>query len=178
MKIIKFSIITSLLIIVLTIYTKEIKVNSINKFSDIFKENYQVSLKTKNLNVGMLGNMEKDIEGNFIFIDWKLGEVFLFSENGKFKKKLGKKGQGPGEFQLPLSVTTDKEGKIYIADNITRRINILDKDGKYSRSFIISGAHWVPSIMKIDTKKEIYMGGYKENFEKPLTGTWIHKYNS
>ncbi len=172
MKINKFSI-TSLLILTLTIFANEIK-----EFPDFFQNIIQFSLQTKNLEVGMLGDLEKDLEGNFIFIDWKIRRIFVFNKDGKFTKVLGERGQGPGEFQLARSVVTDKEGKIYIADSLARRISIFNEKGNYITSFIISGGHWVPSIMKIGSKKEIYMGGYQENFEKPFTGTWIHKYSS
>ncbi|MDR0699405.1 MAG: 6-bladed beta-propeller [Tannerella sp.] len=43
------------------------------------------------------------------------GEMLLFDGNGKFVRKIGRKGPGPGEYNHILTVTTDaKNGLIYV----------------------------------------------------------------
>lgn len=48
---------------------------------------------------------------------------------------LGKRGIGPGEFNLPRDAAVGKNGQIYIVDGGNFRVQIFDHDGKYRQSF-------------------------------------------
>lgn len=48
---------------------------------------------------------------------------------------LGKRGIGPGEFNLPRDVAIGKNGQIYVVDGGNFRVQIFDRDGKYLQSF-------------------------------------------
>lgn len=51
----------------------------------------------------------------FIF-DSKLDELFIFGLDGRFQKKLNKKGEGPEEYKEMRDVEIDKDGNIFILD--------------------------------------------------------------
>jgi sugar lactone lactonase YvrE len=57
--------------------------------------------------------------------------VVKFSKDGKFIKAWGKKGSGPGEFNLPHTLAFDAKGRLYVGDRSNSRIQIFDQDGKY-----------------------------------------------
>ena len=57
--------------------------------------------------------------------------VAKFSADGKFLFDWGKKGTGPGEFDLPHGITRDSQGRIYVADRSNFRIQVFDADGKF-----------------------------------------------
>jgi sugar lactone lactonase YvrE len=57
--------------------------------------------------------------------------VVKFSKDGKFLKAWGKKGSGPGEFNLPHSIAIDSRGRLLVADRENSRIQIFDQDGKF-----------------------------------------------
>ncbi len=57
--------------------------------------------------------------------------VAKFSPDGKFLFDWGHKGQGPGEFDLPHSVTVDRQGNVYVADRGNARIQVFDSTGKF-----------------------------------------------
>ena len=59
--------------------------------------------------------------------------VLKFDKDGNFIKTFGKKGKGPGEFDLPHSLVFDAKGLLYIADRNNARIQVLDADGNYIR---------------------------------------------
>src|SRR6059036_3351980 len=42
--------------------------------------------------------------------------IAKFSADGKFLLDWGRKGQGPGEFDLPHNVAVDAQGLVYVAD--------------------------------------------------------------
>ncbi|RIX49690.1 MAG: 6-bladed beta-propeller [Rhodocyclales bacterium GT-UBC] len=48
---------------------------------------------------------------------------------------LGKRGIGPGEFNLPRDAAVGKNGNIYIVDGGNFRVQVFDRDGKYLQSF-------------------------------------------
>jgi len=59
--------------------------------------------------------------------------VLKFDRDGNFIKTWGKKGRGPGEFDLPHSLVFDAQGLLYIADRNNARIQVLDVDGAFVR---------------------------------------------
>ena len=59
--------------------------------------------------------------------------VLKFDSDGNFIKSWGKKGKGPGEFDLPHSLVFDANGLLYIADRNNARIQVFDADGNYIR---------------------------------------------
>ena len=48
---------------------------------------------------------------------------------------IGKRGSGPGEFNLPRDAVVGKNGQIYVVDGGNFRVQIFDKGGKYLQSF-------------------------------------------
>ena len=59
--------------------------------------------------------------------------VAKFSADGKFLLDWGRKGQGPGEFDLPHNVAVDAQGLVYVADRSNSRIQVFDANGKFLR---------------------------------------------
>ena len=65
--------------------------------------------------------------------------VLKFDRDGNFIKTWGKKGRGPGEFDLPHSLVFDAQGLLYIADRNNARIQVFDADGAFVRESKHSG---------------------------------------
>lgn len=61
--------------------------------------------------------------------------VAKFSAEGKFLFDWGKKGAGPGEFDLPHGNAIDASGLVYVADRSSARIEVFDANGKLLRIF-------------------------------------------
>lgn len=168
-----------LILFILTSLFNNLDSKQITSFNNIFEKEKEIIIRTKNLEVGILTQIKIDFYNNIIFLDAKVRQVLVFNQEGKFLKRIGKKGQGPGEFIHPLAMGIDKHGKILISDQRVRRINKFDKDGYFISSFIISGSHFSPNdIIIVDSKDSLFLGGYRENFNNPGAGTWINKYDS
>jgi sugar lactone lactonase YvrE len=56
--------------------------------------------------------------------------IVKLTNDGKFIKAWGKKGNGPGEFGLPHGLAMDSTGRLFVADRENNRIQIFDQDGK------------------------------------------------
>ncbi len=66
--------------------------------------------------------------------------VVKFSAEGKFLKEWGRKGRGPGEFNLPHAIRIDGQGRVYVADRENNRVQVFDAEGKYLRQWDDTGA--------------------------------------
>ncbi|MCK5147538.1 6-bladed beta-propeller [bacterium] len=64
--------------------------------------------------------------------------IYQYNANGSFLRKIGRKGQGPGEFQRPWYIVTDKDDDIYIGDFLSRRITQFDSYGNFKRIIQLS----------------------------------------
>ncbi len=57
--------------------------------------------------------------------------VAKFSGDGDFLFDWGKKGDQPGEFDLPHGISLDAQGHVYVADRSNARVQIFDGNGKF-----------------------------------------------
>ncbi|OGS92248.1 MAG: 6-bladed beta-propeller [Gallionellales bacterium GWA2_60_18] len=55
--------------------------------------------------------------------------------SGEHLSDIGKRGNGPGEFNLPRDVAVGKDGRLYVVDGGNFRVQIFDAGGKYLQSF-------------------------------------------
>jgi streptogramin lyase len=80
--------------------------------------------------------------------------VVKFTKDGKFIKTWGKKGTGPGEFDIPHCLAFDSKGRLFVGDRNNNRIQIFDQEGNYI-------AEWKqfsrPSGIFIDKNDIIYV---------------------
>jgi hypothetical protein len=76
-----------------------------------------------------------DNQGNIYVADMSNFRVQKFNRNGKYLMTIGRKGQGPGEFEQPTKILIDEsKGNIYVQDQM--RIKVFDKEGKYATDII------------------------------------------
>jgi DNA-binding beta-propeller fold protein YncE len=66
--------------------------------------------------------------------------VLKFSRDGKLIKQWGKKGTGPGEFNLPHAICLDHLGRVLVADRENQRIQVFDRDGNLLAQWKESGS--------------------------------------
>jgi DNA-binding beta-propeller fold protein YncE len=57
--------------------------------------------------------------------------VMKFDKAGKFLKTWGKKGMGPGEFDLPHTIVLDSRGRVIVGDRQNNRIQVFDPEGMH-----------------------------------------------
>jgi len=62
--------------------------------------------------------------------------IVKFSKEGKFIKAWGKKGIGPGEFDLPHCLVFDSRGRLLVCDRNNNRIQVFDQDGAFIEQFL------------------------------------------
>jgi hypothetical protein len=73
-------------------------------------------------------------DGTIYALDDREGHVKMFDRAGKFVKTFGRKGQGPGELNLPNSISINRgKGEIMIQE-VSRRLSYFGLDGSFLRN--------------------------------------------
>lgn len=83
-------------------------------------------------------SLNTDDEGNFYVTDYDKSSILKYSPDGNFILAIGRKGQGPGEFQSVSAARFDKDGFLYVTDIINHRISFFKKDGEFMRQISLS----------------------------------------
>jgi hypothetical protein len=117
-----------------------------------------------------------DKQGNIYVLDMKNYRIQKFDKAGKYLLTIGRKGQGPGEFELPVKVLIDDgNGDIYVKD-LSTTLKIFDKDGRYLNRDI----HSKPPVMDflLDEDKNIMAVIWKSSEAESTNTHALGKINS
>lgn len=102
--------------------TPKVSIEFVKTIGDIESED-------ENILFYMPSDIAFDSQGNMYILDTGNNRIQKFNPDGKFLASIGRKGQGPAEFQYPLSLDIDSEGYLYVADSGNQRIQVLKPDG-------------------------------------------------
>lgn len=80
-----------------------------------------------------------DAEGNLYVLDTGNHRIQKFSPDGEYLRTIGRKGQGPGEFNFPGSLDIDEQGNLVVASPYTKRIQIINPEGQEIHGITITG---------------------------------------
>jgi 6-bladed beta-propeller len=81
-------------------------------------------------------DIHADLQGNIYVDDMSNGRVQVFGPQGAFLRTIGRRGQGPGEFENPTLIRFGgREGRLHVMDRY-QRINLFDGQGLYIRSLV------------------------------------------
>ena len=75
-----------------------------------------------------------DEEGIIYALDTQDTKVKIYDGSGNFLKLFGQKGQGPGEFDTPVSLHLSPEDELVVEDAIGRRLVFFTKEGKFIKN--------------------------------------------
>ena len=87
-----------------------------------------------------------DEDGNFYVSDSDNNRILKYDAKGKYLLTIGRKGQGPGEFQSLSVPRFDKDKNLYVADPINNRISFFDKNGKYLKQIQMKERYFDPYV--------------------------------
>lgn len=79
-------------------------------------------------------NLFFDPDGNLHIADSGQHAIMIYSREGKFIKRLGGEGDGPGEFRMPAVSYFSWEGELVVEDPANMRRSFFSIEGEYLRS--------------------------------------------
>lgn len=63
-------------------------------------------------------------------VETKAHRITVLNENGELIKRIGHRGNAPGEFNYPTHIWIDTQGFVYITDAMNFRIQVLNAEGE------------------------------------------------
>lgn len=81
--------------------------------------------------VGRRYSFDVDEAGNIYLLESLQASISIYDKDGKVIREFGKKGQGPGEFEISVYLSVSPEKKIYVLDRTRKAIQIFDNNGKW-----------------------------------------------
>jgi hypothetical protein len=92
--------------------------------------------------------------GRLFIADDQQRTVIAFDARGRFVKKLGRQGSGPGEFQQPWLVAVDPHDSVFVWDAGLARVSVFGPGLQYIRSFRVP-TYWAINSMAFLSSGEI-----------------------
>jgi len=96
-------------------------------FDDVFAVEQTIMLQgTEEFPIQAPG--DSYITGERIYLtDFQGNRVAVFDTTGALLKAVGRDGEGPGEFRMPLSIRPGQDGMLYVNERGNLRIQVLDE---------------------------------------------------
>jgi len=92
-------------------------------------------------------------DGTIYILDWSDVCIKVFDSTGKYLQTIGRKGQGPGEFEFLTYMALSSDGRIFIMDSVNRRIVVFAINGESLNGFRMEGTL---RQMKTDDLNRLY----------------------
>jgi len=64
-------------------------------------------------------------------VDTAAHQVLVFGPDGKLRARIGRRGNGNGEFNFPTLIWRDTRGTLYVTDSLNFRIQMFDAQGRF-----------------------------------------------
>lgn len=107
---------------------------------------------------GMLTGLAVDEEGRINVSDHQEPAIRRYSPDGQFIEKLGRGGEGPGEYEQPLDLLTLPDGTVALWDFGNRRINLYEPDDGYLDAYRVpTSALMAGRMLYADTSGGLYV---------------------
>lgn len=99
-------------------------------------------------------------KGDLYVADRGLNEIRKFNKDGEYLLTMGRKGQGPGEFQDIRTVAINSHDDLIVFDNWLRRISIFSDNGEHIKTTkILMPDSWInPSKIFATNAKNVIFG--------------------
>jgi len=90
-----------------------------------------------------------DEAGRIFVLDREDPHLRVFDRNGAFLRTIGRKGQGPGEFTMPLSVSITRQNEL-VVDDMRSRLAFFSLEGEFKRNLQVATIN----LLRIDIDSE------------------------
>ena len=108
-----------------------------------------------------------DNQERIYVMDWGDVCIKVFDSEGLMLQSIGRKGQGPGDFDIPAYFDLMPDGRMAIMDGRNQRVTFLDMQGNYTGSFRVEG---YTSGMSCDSQGRVYFQKQTTQIKLETTG--------
>ncbi len=112
---------------------------------------------------------EVNDNGYIYALDFKDRKVKIFDDSGAYVGSIGKKGQGPGELNMPSGILISQKNELIIEDTLNRRLAFFTLEGEFIKNISLADRLGLVNLMQ-DSQgyflgREIGLDGDKMYFE-------------
>ncbi|MDH5468632.1 MAG: 6-bladed beta-propeller [Candidatus Aminicenantes bacterium] len=116
-----------------------------------------------------------DDEENIYVLDRKEVHIKVFDKDGEYLRTFGKKGQGPGEFNIPSSILITPQNEIVVEDS--RVLHFFTFKGEFIKSLFAAKIQFFGRT-SMDSQSSIYAMTAIINMEKGTSSYELKKFDS
>jgi hypothetical protein len=97
-----------------------------------------VDTDDENLAFDLPVDMAVDAAGKAYILDSGNRRIQVFGPDGRYLRTIGRKGQGPGEFESPNSIAVDGQGRIHVLDDAQKRFQVFTPAGEVVKAMPVT----------------------------------------
>jgi len=107
----------------------------------------------------MVEKVDADSQGNIYALAVRECKIQVYSPKGEYLRTIAKKGQGPGELELPLYILLDKDDNLYVFDYTKSAFIVFNPQGNYLRNISTKGRYReIPDRILFDSRGNFIIG--------------------
>jgi hypothetical protein len=88
-------------------------------------------------------------DGRLLVFNGNPAEIRVYSPQGEFTGTIGRPGQGPGEFELPVALRVLAGDTIAAFDIVRRRLTLFTSDGRIAAELALHSRDWASAVEAI-----------------------------
>jgi hypothetical protein len=112
-------------------------------FDEVFALEARIELEeTDSALITALPALDVDQLGRLLVPEPAAGEARIYDPSGRLLRRLGGRGDGPGEFHRPAAAVFDPGGSVYVSDTGSPRITRFTPGLELDTTFVLDGAHF------------------------------------
>lgn len=100
---------------------------------------------------GGIGGVATDAAGRIFVADFRLQVIHVLNQSGRVLRTIGRAGDGPGEFRLPMRVAVAPDGHLFVYDAYQGRLSEYDTEHRFVRSHILTPRLSVRTMLATST---------------------------
>ncbi|MFH1843766.1 MAG: 6-bladed beta-propeller [bacterium] len=93
------------------------------------EELWRLDGESEDMVFGSISTAVADLDRTVYLLDSQLKEVIVIDKNGNLAARIGREGEGPGEFRAPVDLFVNPEGKVGIVQSMPGKFAMLSPDG-------------------------------------------------
>lgn len=107
----------------------------------------------------LVGSIDVDDEERIYVSDWKESHIKVFNRDGTYLMTIGRKGQGPGEFERITEIKIISPNELMVFDGKSRRLSYFSLDGKLNKSKSLAEIQILD--LKINSKRNFILSSVR-----------------
>jgi hypothetical protein len=121
-----------------------------------------------------------DTAGRFVVLSETMVDLKIFGSDGSFVRRLGGRGEGPGEFLFARAIQVSEDGRLFVLDGLLSRITTYDRNFSRESTLRLEGLRPGFYVLTLPGDSILLTGiaAAAGRAEAPIhllspTGTWV-----